>query len=72
MTEKLKPCPFCGNERVCLDSWTSSLKGELWYVICKKCGVVLMGSKGYSPNGFDNGYDAIEHWNSRAEVKGDA
>lgn len=72
MSQKLKPCPFCGNERVYLDSWTSSLKGELWYVICKKCGVVLMKSKEISPNGFDNGYDAIEHWNRRAEVKGDA
>ena len=66
---ELKTCPFCGNDRVYLDSLTSSLKGELWYVVCKKCGVVLMECKDCSPNGFDNGYDAIEHWNKRAEVK---
>ena len=62
MSEKLKPCPFCGNKDV------SVVNGDVYYgrrsayVCCYKCGT--RGPTGY------NG-DAVTKWNRRAEVKDD-
>ena len=65
MSEELKPCPFCGeskNIRVIIDSL---LFGENVYACkCMKCGA-------RAPVSYKSGKYAIEHWNSRAEVKSD-
>ena len=60
MSEKLKPCPFCGGE-----AYTEGDKVKLqdgfgfWFVACKnQCGVML----GY----FNTENEAIKKWNRRA------
>ena len=58
MTDKLKPCPFCG--------WTATVRSygaEAWYVICDGCNV----RKGLYPSR----EKAIYLWNKRAEVEND-
>lgn len=51
--EKLKPCPFCGGEAV--------FRGQTYYYIwCKSCLAETRGS--------ENKEEAIEAWNSRADV----
>ena len=60
MSQKLKPCPFCGSPAVMLD-WAAV--GEYW-VACTGC--EMRTSEHFDPN------DAVMVWNRRAEVKGDA
>ena len=59
MTEKLKPCPFCGSKKLhyskptpygCPAFWSSS-------VACIECGAEIIGKDD----------KAIEAWNRRAE-----
>lgn len=53
--QKLRPCPFCGNEEIELYTIIG------FYVTCEKCGAEGPGSK--SKN------DAICKWNRRVEVE---
>ena len=57
MTEKLKPCPFCGGEAVLDDDFFYT--DEPAYIIsCNKC---------YSSSDvYDTEHEAIEAWNRRA------
>ena len=58
MSEKLKPCPFCGSTDV-------HLRGRIAFCItCDNC-----GGKG---GGYPTIAGALKYWNRRAEVKGDA
>lgn len=55
MSEKLKPCPFCGGE-----AWVIQILEDLYAVECRKCWT----RKGtYQPTKAE----AIEAWNRRAE-----
>ena len=50
MTEKLKPCPFCGGE--------AEVEGErIFWVSCQKCWV--------ETSSFNTLEEAIEAWNRR-------
>ena len=66
MTEKLKPCPFCGGKaKLQRDVIGLLFKPRLWYSVrCSWCEISTVKS---------NSRDfVIECWNRRAEVKGDA
>lgn len=54
MSDKLKPCPFCGGEAV-----ISGCDGGDWIVICNVCDASI-GDKGTER-------EAIEEWNCRIE-----
>lgn len=68
MRERLKPCPFCGNDRICLDCW-EGIHGMNYYVLCKKCGITLYSSDGFMLKSFGSAEAAEQAWNRRAEVK---
>ncbi|MBQ9526705.1 MAG: Lar family restriction alleviation protein [Fretibacterium sp.] len=54
MTEKLKPCPFCGGEMI----GVHEIEDNSWLVFCHHCGGMMR-----SLVAKDN---AIERWNRRA------
>ncbi|MBQ7560973.1 MAG: Lar family restriction alleviation protein [Synergistaceae bacterium] len=66
MSEKLKPCPFCGSELVSYSK--GNVKAPFYFFKCcnSECGAIVS---------FDNIHCnfrpelAIELWNTRAEVK---
>lgn len=51
--EKIKPCPFCGNEVEPIELYTG------WTVICDNCGTAGLA--------YDSKAEAAEAWNRRAE-----
>ena len=57
MSEKIKPCPFCGSENVQLEDL-----GYPHHVYCENCAARVTG-KGYGEEGEA---DAIKAWNRRA------
>lgn len=66
-TDELKPCPFCGGEAeiVTLDIWD---KNAPVGVGCSMCPVILAEYSDYKR--FATEADAIEAWNTRAELGG--
>ena len=54
MSDKLKPCPFCGGEAI-----IDGCDDTLWIVICKECNASI----GYK----ETKEEAIEAWNKRIE-----
>lgn len=54
MSDKLKPCPFCGGTPI-----VSGCDDTLWIVICKECNASI----GYK----ETKEEAIEAWNKRIE-----
>ena len=54
MSDKLKPCPFCGGKAI-----VSGCDDTLWSVICKKCAASI----DYN----ETKQEAIESWNLRIE-----
>lgn len=52
MSDKLKPCPFCGGEAI-----VDGCDDTLWIVICKDCNASI--------NYNETKQDAIIAWNSR-------
>ena len=60
MSEKLKPCPFCGNKAEIngkILNWDLSSIEAAYFVRCTKC-------RNHS-DWFDTEQDAIEAWNRR-------
>ena len=55
MSDKLKPCPFCGGHAI-----IDGCDDTLWIVICKECNASI----GYK----ETEQEAIEAWNSRVET----
>lgn len=53
---KLKPCPFCGNEYI---SVIPSVDKSVWWCKCEECEV--------STACFDEKAEAIAFWNRRTE-----
>lgn len=54
MSDKLKPCPFCGGEAI-----IDGCDDTLWSVICEKCNASI--------NYNETKQDAIIAWNRRIE-----
>ena len=54
MSDKLKPCPFCGGTPI-----VSGCDDTLWSVICKKCAASI----DYN----ETKQEAIEAWNRRVQ-----
>lgn len=54
MSNKLKPCPFCGGEAI-----IDGCDDTLWIAICKKCNASI----GYK----ETKQEAIEEWNRRVQ-----
>lgn len=65
MSDKLKPCPFCGKKAKIKRDYDFYSHEYSHYVICwnKLCSVSL-----YTKN-YPTKSDAIAAWNARAEVK---
>lgn len=63
MSQKLKPCPFCGGTKVTVASAKHELGRLLFFCMCMGC-----GSKGPSEL---TEIDAASEWNRRAGVKDD-
>lgn len=66
MSEKLKPCPFCGGkarlEAIDFDDdYPTNLSEVIWWVMCTKCGA---HTDEYST---PTEAEAIAAWNTRAE-----
>ena len=53
MSEKLKPCPFCGGNNLSIDGIT------VYWVECKDCNASI--------GGHETEEEAIEAWNWRAD-----
>ena len=62
MSDKLKPCPFCGGQGGLVFEDVDYV-GHEYAVQCNKCGIIT--------EYYENPIIAIEHWNRRAEVKDD-
>lgn len=71
MSEKLKPCPFCGGKQIILDCW-EGIHGMNYFVRCRKCRITLYSSDGFMLQSFATAEAAEKAWNSRAEVGDDA
>ena len=66
MSEKLKPCPFCGSDQIFLDCQRDSNYDRAYSIVCKNCGA---RSKKFSqPITSDDMmpiYSAHDAWNTR-------
>jgi len=59
MSDKLKPCPFCGGTNLDYDYADLSCPEEIaTFVICRKCGSFSSGSN-------SGNFGAMEAWNTR-------
>ena len=72
MTEKLLPCPFCGDEAE-VTTRDVEPQGDSWYgkniqtfVICTNCGACLFDD--YFHEGFADEHEATTAWNRRADA----
>lgn len=66
MTEKLKPCPFCGSKRLTVWAEGDYLDGEEIILIAVSCDVNLGGCGATSGFKKDK-VEAIKAWNMRTE-----
>ena len=65
MSDKLKPCPFCGGNAHIEDISEPDDMDAIWMIVCKKCG----GSASFGMDGCDATKDeAIAAWNRRSDV----
>ncbi len=66
--ETLKPCPFCGSDKL-RARYTDGYK-KLWYVECDTCGAErLQDISSTDKGGVKWDFDCIAAWNKRAEAK---
>ena len=69
MTEELKPCPFCGSDKllICETTFDANVEGLAYAVSCRvrEChgGIWALGS-----GCFETAEEAIAAWNTRAAL----
>lgn len=56
-TNKVLPCPFCGNKDIVTDHMTQTYPAKLYDVYCARCGCGTMS--------FNEKEHAIRNWNRR-------
>ena len=63
MSEKLKPCPFCGGEGIvqAIDFYPDYSDPPIWWVACDICGAHTDEYEG------DTEAEAVKAWNTRNE-----
>jgi Lar family restriction alleviation protein len=57
MTDKLKPCPFCGGDNVDVFNWEVTFQGDYFKAYCKDCDFELKPQRTEE--------EAIKAWNTR-------
>jgi Lar family restriction alleviation protein len=62
MTDKLKPCPFCGGEGDAFTAFDPNVE-ETWLVHCKSCEASIA-----TPERDNTKQEATELWNTRADM----
>ena len=69
MAEKLKPCPFCGEDPKIIQAEPRirRYKGPWYCVICCECDLYLGFDEDYGGL-FDTEQEAAEAWNRRASL----
>lgn len=71
MSEKLKPCPFCGGEKIYSREFRGILEDALTVLIyCAGCGAQLEGTASHLEEDIRRAAaweDATGRWNARAE-----
>lgn len=64
MTDKLKPCPFCGGEAEVIGHYIKGVANNYQYFVrCKSC-----KARPRSCNTFKKKEKAIEYWNTRKPI----
>lgn len=58
MSEKLRPCPFCGGEARIAKRWDDERNHDVWWIVCDECDMMT-----YESNTEEW---LIEAWNRRA------
>lgn len=69
MSDKLKPCPFCGSDD-CYFCEYEAEEGRNVLIECDDCGLIVHLNQVMPPE--EAKPLLLERWNRRAEVKGDA
>lgn len=59
-TDKLKPCPFCGNAEIAIWDASDSSAPQSWSIGCTSCGCEINSEGGLER--------VIRIWNTRAEL----
>ena len=71
MTDKLKPCPFCGREAILVKNEHPRLhrpsRNGQYHVACYECDLMMGYDEDYGGQ-FDTKEEAIEAWNRRYTV----
>ncbi|MBR0317201.1 MAG: Lar family restriction alleviation protein [Synergistaceae bacterium] len=62
MTEKLKPCPFCGNQDIHYYCYSDNNEENFYTVECHECGICI----GINDKKYKTKSEAIKAWNTRA------
>ena len=57
MTKTIKPCPFCGSDKIKIESWTAQ---GVFNVYCAKCDCATRF--------FGSESEALAAWNTRADL----
>lgn len=63
---ELKPCPFCGNEKVYVVNFGGGSGRKDWRVMCEKCFTAFdFSQRLFGRNAFLTKKETIEAWNRR-------
>ncbi len=70
MAEKLKPCPFCGSEKILIKRIPHSPMENIHFFECDGCGAVI-SFRAPAISNLPEPINVFDFWNRRAEEKGD-
>ncbi len=70
----LKPCPFCGNEKMCYGMMHPQFAGKpdmdywlAWFIDCPECGAYMENGKLTGQTWEEAKKEIIESWNKRPD-----